>query len=44
MKQISALRRLGTAEETANVILFPLSQGSSLVTGSTYNVDGFYVY
>ncbi|KAE8423799.1 hypothetical protein BDV36DRAFT_278819 [Aspergillus pseudocaelatus] len=44
MEQISALRRLGTAEDTAYVIAFLLSQESPFVTGSTYNVDERYIY
>ncbi|KAE8368070.1 hypothetical protein BDV27DRAFT_154398 [Aspergillus caelatus] len=44
MEQIPALRRLGTAEDTAYVIAFLLSQESPFVTGSTYNVDERYIY
>jgi NAD(P)-dependent dehydrogenase (short-subunit alcohol dehydrogenase family) len=34
------LKRLGTAEEVANVIVFRSSDLASFVTGSTYGVDG----
>lgn len=40
MKDQSALGRLGTPEEVANVALFLASDESSFVTGSSYVVDG----
>lgn len=36
----SAFQRQGTAEETANVIVFLLSPESKFVSGSVYRVDG----
>ncbi|KAB5563049.1 hypothetical protein GE09DRAFT_768843 [Coniochaeta sp. 2T2.1] len=36
----SAFRRLGTAEETANVVAFLLGPESTFVSGSVYSVDG----
>ena len=33
-------RRLGTAQEVANVIGFPLSEEASYVTGTILQVDG----
>jgi NAD(P)-dependent dehydrogenase (short-subunit alcohol dehydrogenase family) len=34
------MRRTGTPEEVANVILFLASDASSYVTGQTFSVDG----
>lgn len=36
----SAIPRLGTAEEMANIIAFLLGPESSYVTGSVYGADG----
>jgi NAD(P)-dependent dehydrogenase (short-subunit alcohol dehydrogenase family) len=36
----SAIQRMGTAEEVANVIVFLLSPESSFVSGAIYSVDG----
>jgi NAD(P)-dependent dehydrogenase (short-subunit alcohol dehydrogenase family) len=34
------IKRLGTPEETANVVLFLASEEASFVTGAMYTVDG----
>ncbi|KHN98381.1 short chain dehydrogenase family protein [Metarhizium album ARSEF 1941] len=39
----SAFRRQGTAEETANVIVFLLGPESTFVSGSVYQVDGAWI-
>lgn len=39
-----ALKRLGTAEEVANAILFLISDESAFITGSTLSVDGGRIY
>lgn len=39
----TAFQRQGTAEETANVIVFLLSPESSFVSGSVYQVDGAWI-
>jgi NAD(P)-dependent dehydrogenase (short-subunit alcohol dehydrogenase family) len=39
----TAFQRLGTAEETANVIVFLLSPESAFVSGSVYAVDGAWI-
>ncbi|OAQ58192.1 3-oxoacyl-(acyl-carrier-protein) reductase [Pochonia chlamydosporia 170] len=39
----SAFKRQGTAEETANVIVFLLGPGSTFVSGSVYQVDGAWI-
>lgn len=39
----TAFQRQGSAEETANVIVFLLSPESSFVSGSVYQVDGAWV-
>lgn len=36
----TAIRRQGTAEEVANVVVFLLGPESSFVTGACYSVDG----
>lgn len=36
----TSIRRLGTAEETGNVIAFLLGPESSFVSGSVYRIDG----
>lgn len=36
------MKRMGTAEETANVILFLASDEASYITGSIYSIDGGY--
>ena len=36
----TAFKRQGTAEETANVIVFLLGPDSTFVSGSVYSVDG----
>ncbi|GAQ42434.1 short chain dehydrogenase [Aspergillus niger] len=41
---MSDMQRLAKPEEVANVIAFLLSQEASFVTGSTYPVDGGYLY
>ena len=40
LQQLVPLRRMGTAEEVAQVALFLASERASYVTGSTYYVDG----
>jgi NAD(P)-dependent dehydrogenase (short-subunit alcohol dehydrogenase family) len=40
MERDSALGRMGTPEEVANVALFLASDESSFVTGASYVVDG----
>ncbi|KAI0162711.1 hypothetical protein BJ166DRAFT_275713 [Pestalotiopsis sp. NC0098] len=39
----TAFQRLGTAEETANVIVFLLGPESTFVSGSVYSVDGGWI-
>ncbi|ETS79128.1 hypothetical protein PFICI_08981 [Pestalotiopsis fici W106-1] len=39
----TAFQRLGTAEETANVIVFLLGPESTFVNGSVYSVDGGWI-
>ncbi|RBQ91045.1 hypothetical protein VDGD_20478 [Verticillium dahliae] len=39
----TAFRRLGTVEETANVICFLLGPDSSFVSGAVYTVDGAWI-
>ena len=36
----TSIKRLGTAEETGNVIAFLLGPDSSFVSGSVYRIDG----
>jgi glucose 1-dehydrogenase len=43
LQQLVPLRRMGTAEEVAQVALFLASERASYVTGSTYYVDGGFV-
>ena len=44
MDLMSDMQRLAKPEEVASVIAFLLSQEASFVTGSTYPVDGGYMY
>nr|MBP7156806.1 SDR family oxidoreductase [Flavobacteriales bacterium] len=37
------MKRLGTAEEVAELVLWLVSDKASFVTGSYYNVDGGYL-
>lgn len=39
----SAIRRQGTAEEVANVVVFLLGPESTFVSGSVYAVDGAWI-
>ena len=41
-KRLYALRRLGTAEDTANAVVFLASDAASFITGQTLSVSGGY--